>query len=486
MAATTFSARALLLASAFCAPLPALADFSPDALWQSWQDRAAQSGHDLGATVEQGGALTLRGLTLGRDLGKGRVTARFDRLDLTQDGADVRITVPGSQQVTLVSDPAEGDTTTAVFALGDAPLIVTARGELEDPSYGLSGDILSATLVSLQEGDAPVDAEVQIDLTGLGGTLAGLAGRGAPLSADLTADTLATEIAVRDPASGTEVYNTATQSDMTLNAELTGTGDDWTLTAKIAGAASDTVSLQSGPQGSIETESSQESSRLSLTLTDLRADLSAALTGLATTVTGPMFGAGPVSLAMKAADLAVSVPTAVDTATQIARINLGLADVTMGDTLWSMLDPSGAIPRDPAQLRLTAEADVDVTEDNMMAKTPTAADMPGVLPRGLRIDNFDLALGGARMQGTGDLTIPEGPGGIPDIGAPIGEINLQAQGIMGLLQKAMAAGMMTMEQAMGAQMMIGMLTTPGDGDSFTTRIEGKPGGAIFVNGNQMR
>jgi hypothetical protein len=68
----------------------------------------------------------------------------------------------------------------------------------------------------------------------------------------------------------------------------------------------------------------------------------------------------------------------------------------------------------------------------------------------------------------------------------VGVFELRATGITGLIEQAIGAGIVTMEQAMGAQMMIGMFTTPGPGDSLSARVEAREGGALFVNGTQMR
>lgn len=480
------STRSLLLAAALALPLPAYADLTPETLWQDWQDQAAAAGRDLSADVEQGAALTLRGLTVTRPLGTGTITATFDRMDLTQAGPGVKVSLPGDQQITVTANPAEGGPSVAVFSLGDGPLTALAEDASGAPTYTLSADTLTATLLSFTQDGEDVDADMRADLSGLGGTISGLSDGDAPLVADLTADAVASEVILRDPAMGGEVRNTATQQNVALHAELSGADSEWSLIARLENTDSASVSLQTSPEGSFETDSKQDTSRLALTLTDLRADYTAALTGMATTISGSVVPMGPLSLVMGAANMTLSVPTGPADGVQTARIALDLKDATMGDSIWAMLDPRNALPRDPGQLSLTAEADLEMIDGLSPTALPGDEPVPSLAPRAVRIENLALDLAGATLGGTGAFTIPEGPGGVPNIAQPIGSMDLQATGLAGLLQQAIAGGIVSAQQAMGAQMMLGMFAIQGEGDSFTSRIEAGPGSALFVNGNQLR
>lgn len=480
------STRSLLLATTMALPVPAYADLTPETLWQDWQDRAAAAGRSLSAEVEQGAALTLRGLTVTRPLGDGTVTATFDRMDLTQAGPDVQVSLPGNQEITVTANPGEGGESIAVFSLGDGPLTALAKDATGEPTYTLNADTLTATLLSLTQNGEEVDADMRADLSGLGGTVSGLSGGDAPLVADLTADAVASELIVRDPATGGEVRNTATQQNVAMRAELSGSQGDWSMIARLESTDSTSVSLQSSPEGSFETDSKQDTSRLALTLTDLRADYTAALTGMATTVSGSIVPMGPLSIVMGAANLSLSLPTGPADGIQTARVAIDLKDATMGDSIWAMLDPRGALPRDPGQLSLTAEADLEMIDVLTPTALPGDESVPSLAPRAVRIETLALDLAGATLGGTGAFTIPEGPGGVPNIAEPIGALDLQATGLAGLLQQAIAGGIVSAQQAMGAQMMLGMFAVQGNGDTFTSKVETGAGGTLFVNGNQLR
>ena len=45
---------------------------------------------------------------------------------------------------------------------------------------------------------------------------------------------------------------------------------------------------------------------------------------------------------------------------------------------------------------------------------------------------------------------------------------------------------MTQEMALGAQMMIGMLTSPGEGDTLSSTIRTEADGGLVVNGTRLR
>lgn len=485
--------RAILRAAALCAALaaiPAAADITPEGLWQAWQDRADAAGHALTATEEQGGTLTLDGLTLTRPLGTGTVTVGFDRLDLAQVGADVRVTLAAGGTVTVTTTPGgddpEGETVEAVLALGDRPLSATASGDAAAPVWRLAANRASLTLVSLIRDGDPVPVDARIDLAGLAGTLSGI-GAGGPLAADLRTDRLASDIAATDPATGDTIRSTATQSDTSLRASLTEDATDpaaWLLRATITGGPSEAVSLRSGPAGSIESDSRQDSATLDLTMTGARTDYDAQVTGLATTLSGSLLPRGPFGLAMSSARLALSLPTAPAAGMQTATAALDLGGVMPDDRLWALFDPLGVLPRDPAMAMLRAEADLASPEPD--ATAPGGADLPGLLPRALRIPEIALDLGTASIRGDGAFDIPAGPMGIPDMAQTVGALDLRAAGLNGLLQRAMTTGALSMEQAMGAQMMMGMFATQGDGDSFTTRIELLPGGGFAINGTRLR
>ncbi len=80
-----------------------------------------------------------------------------------------------------------------------------------------------------------------------------------------------------------------------------------------------------------------------------------------------------------------------------------------------------------------------------------------------------------------------GPAMVPGMGSPVGAVNLALAGGNGLMDKLVAMGLLPQEQAMGARMMMGIFTVPGDGpDTLKSNIEFTKDGQILANGQRIR
>ena len=75
----------------------------------------------------------------------------------------------------------------------------------------------------------------------------------------------------------------------------------------------------------------------------------------------------------------------------------------------------------------------------------------------------------------------------PAAPALVGALDLSLVGGVALLDKLVAMGLVPQDQAMGARMMMGLFTVPGEGeDSLTSRIEFTEEGGILANGQQIK
>jgi hypothetical protein len=158
--------------------------------------------------------------------------------------------------------------------------------------------------------------------------------------------------------------------------------------------------------------------------------------------------------------------------------------LTASDTIWSMFDPSRALPRDPATLVVdlsgTGKWFVDIT-DPALAEAPMDG-VPGEV-QSLTVNELRLDMVGAELTGTGDFTVDNSS--MPPV--PVGAIDLQLVGGNGLIDRLVSMGALPQEQAMGARMMLGLFARPGTGaDTLTSRIEFTPQGGIIANGQPLR
>jgi hypothetical protein len=74
-------------------------------------------------------------------------------------------------------------------------------------------------------------------------------------------------------------------------------------------------------------------------------------------------------------------------------------------------------------------------------------------------------------------------GGMP---RPEGWANVKLMGINGFLEKAVKMGLIGSQQAMGAQMAIGMFALPIGNDMTQTEVAIDKNGSVFANGQKLR
>ncbi len=199
--------------------------------------------------------------------------------------------------------------------------------------------------------------------------------------------------------------------------------------------------------------------------------------GMQTRVTGSELPV-PVELAVASSELSFQIPLAAGPAPQDVAIRLAVEELTVGDSLWSMIDPGQSIPRDPATVVLDATGQVQLFV-NLMGLDPEAlATPPGEL-RGVSVSELRLSAGGASLSGTADLTFA--PGQV--VPMPVGSANLQLSGGNGLLDTLIAGGMVPAQQGAFVRGAIAAFARPGAGpDTLETSVEFAPDGTVTANG----
>ena len=73
-----------------------------------------------------------------------------------------------------------------------------------------------------------------------------------------------------------------------------------------------------------------------------------------------------------------------------------------------------------------------------------------------------------------------------DLGVVVGAVDLQLNGVNGLIDSLVAMGLMPQEQVMGARMMLGMFATSVGDDQLTSRLEVTADGQILANGQRLQ
>jgi hypothetical protein len=166
-------------------------------------------------------------------------------------------------------------------------------------------------------------------------------------------------------------------------------------------------------------------------------------------------------------------------------------DVTVGDEIWSMFDPSSQLPRDPAQLAIDLSGTLTHKVEwlNFLA-VPDAVDaltsLP-VEPHDLSINALSIDTAGAKANAKGaltfDLTDLQTYDGMP---RPDGQIDIDIQGLNGLFDTLIAMGLLPEDQAMGVRMMMSAFAKPVGEEHLTSTIELTPEGHVRANGQRLR
>jgi hypothetical protein len=186
----------------------------------------------------------------------------------------------------------------------------------------------------------------------------------------------------------------------------------------------------------------------------------------------------PVNLSMASSEASFAVPLAAGDAPQDVTARIAYRDVTIGDGLWAMIDPTNAIPRDPASLILDATGQVQLFMDLVAMDPETLTGPPGEL-LGLAVNEMRADLGGATLSGTADVSFA--PGQL--IPMPVGAADLRLSGGNALLDALMAGGLVPAEQGAFVRGMANVFARPGAApDTLETSVEFGEDGSITANG----
>ena len=162
-----------------------------------------------------------------------------------------------------------------------------------------------------------------------------------------------------------------------------------------------------------------------------------------------------------------------------ARLLMNMTGVKASDTLWGMIDPAGSLPRDKATLNIDLSANMKWLVDAVKANE--TSDVP-VEVQDVTINDITLDVAGARLNGKGSAVLDNTK--MPP--EPVGAVDLELVGGLGLLDKLVALGLVPQDQGQMVKMFSGMFAVPVGEDHLTSKIEMKAGGSIFVNGNQVK
>lgn len=487
----------------------AVADITAKDVWNNIQAYMSNTGYQISATESMSGdTLTLSDVVMAVTYpdDQGSFSMTMDQIVLTENG-DGTVAIKTPDTFPMKIEAREGGD-----ALFDATLAVTQTGQSQQASgdpdniryvSGLEQLKIALTGLSIAGENVPRDqANFDVTLSGITSDST-LTGTGEiRFTQDMKADQLAYDLVFEDPTTSTafdlkgqlrgiDATGSGTFPESTGSAEFQAMlAAGFEVDGKIgySGGQSTIASSSDGQSFSSATSSDGGSIGVSMDGQSLSYDIAATNSKMTVTSSDLPF---PVDVALAESAFGLSLPISKSEESQDFALSIKLGDFTMSEMLWGMVDPTQALPRDPASivLDLAGKAkvlvdfmDPDVAEDLEGMETP-----PGELDE-LTINELLVSLAGAKLMGSGAFTFdnssPSPFGAMP---APNGSVDLELSGANTLLDKLIAMGMVSDQDAMGARMMMGMLAVPGDApDTLTSKIEINDQGHIIANGQRIQ
>lgn len=472
-----------------------------DQVWQSWKDAATLAGLEVKAATENndGGVLTLNGVTVA-PAGVPGISISDMVLTEVADGS-VEI-VPGADINLDLSGETKG--TSKVVHEG---LTIVARDADGGVAYDFTADKLDVVYDTTYPGmsfDGTAAPEVKsagtVGFANMTGSYSDTPGTNRIFGLSIVADTLAYSTSLDDPS--LELKQATTSATQGIELGFTFALPTTISLASIMEPKDFGTALQEGlsvsftsKQGTSAGTMNQESPYFAMNMA-INAGAGEAAgsfdknafkinsTGESIDIEGSSaMLPSPVKVTSGPIELAINSPImSADTSADFGFL-MKLSQLSINEEAWAMFDPTGAFPRDAADLAIDVSGKTKMDVIAMMQADETGGMPVMPAPDNLDITELTLKVAGAALAGTGAFTFDNSMG----MPMPLGEANVSVTGANALIDGLIATGLMAEEDAMGARMMMGAFMSPGAGpDELTSKIEAKAGFEIYVNGQRVQ
>ena len=493
-----------VLTAALLSSTAAHADVTAEQVWADWREYLALGGEDsltVGSESTSNGTLIVNDVTLSVSDPDTDAVVTLDKITFTEAGdGTVTVAMSDSYPITVTTAP-EGEGPVSIeMSVVQEGMTIVASGTPEAITYDVTADSYGLVIDSVTPTDQMTLNEARFVLQGVEGSYTSREGELRRIESTMGAETLEIAVDAAEPAGdgfftfagtidGLTTETTAalpmemdTQSPETMFVEGFSVEADYSTGATdYSFSFSDGANTGEGTGGSASGEMAFSMDRTQMSYSgsaqEPRLSLSAA--------TMPF----PVELTMAEYGYDLTVPLAATEEPADFGLRLSLTDLTVNDAVWSLFDPQGALPRDPATLALDLSGTGRLFFDAMdpeQAQAMTEAEVPGEI-HSLTLEDFTLRAAGVEATGEGAFTFDntdlETFGGFP---APTGSASLRVSGANALIDDLIAMGVLPQEQAMGARMMLGLFASPVGDDQLESTIEITEEGQIFANGQRLQ
>ena len=488
----------------------ALADVTPEEVWQSWQDLSVASGQTITAagTTRDGDTLIVTDITVSSDQDGVTSSSSFSEMKFTDNGdGTVNIVMSDDQIMEVVTAAVPGVegslAAKSTISISHPGMTIVASGVPEATNYAIDAPTMVFNLTAIEGADATaVNTDIDVIMTGLVAKyVLEPNGTSTKLDSDFVARTVVMTVDGKDGTDASSGRLTMEFQDFAgkTKGNFIGTEamNDLAAALKAGFTVDGGISYKSmkigfdGTDAAGPTKLSGEgtSGDLTFALDSARMQYGLSTKGVNFTLASADIPFPELKFGYGEAAFNFTLPVGTSETPSDFAFLTRLVDVTISDEVWGMFDPAGSLPRDPATLIIDTKGKVRMTTDLF---DQTAMDALGDAPPGelheLDVAELKLSAAGALLTGAGAFTFDNTDTvTYPGMPMPTGKIDLKLTGGNGLMDKLLAMGLLTAEDVMGAKMMIAIVANAGPegSDELTSTIEVKDK-VLSANGQPLQ
>lgn len=496
---TFISAAALVTGMLGAAPV--MADITAQQAWDSIRDIGQSYGQVITGTATQAGdTLTVSGTQITMDMAEGRMEGDLGTITLTERGdGTVLLQLAEEHEMTMTVDPAEGEAMVMPLTIRQADLKTVISGSPGDLDFDLSARELFVLMPEMTVGGMRVQTGLNLNVTSLAGQyrVEGAAPR--RIGADLRAAQASLALDVVDPEGNGHASLSVSAEDLASRSTSTVPEDSdmADMNAMLKAGFTTDSELSYGPVSfdvdfadgadTMQAEGTTQGGRFAVTMNADTLSYAATQTGLDLALSGSDIPLPEITARIAESAFRLKIPATKSDEMREFGLLASYKGVEPGEMIWSMFDPKGVLPHDPANLVVDLSGRgrwlVDFLDPAMATRM---TDAPPAEIAALDLNALELSVAGASLTGQGSFTI-DNTGTSGDMPKPAGKVKLRLSGGNTLLDRLVELGLLPQEQAQGARMMLGMFARPGDAeDTLVSEIEVTEEGQVLANGQRLR
>ncbi|MDZ4135661.1 MAG: DUF2125 domain-containing protein, partial [Paracoccaceae bacterium] len=483
----------------------ALADVTPEQVWENWKGLVTSYGQTLTTENEtrSGDTLVIGGVVMLSEQDGARAEVAIDQITLRDAGdGSVQITMSDDYQMTMnIPNEGEEKPTAITVSISNPDLSVRASGSADEARYDYTAPEISIALDSVDGVDAKtLGIDVSVTLNGSEGNSIVSGTGNTSMSTNFGATAMAVLANFVDPEGKSTLKGSVSLADLAVisTGSLPGGTNLSDMAAALNagfvtegamtyGKTTFAFDFAEGVQ-TAQGQGAAESGSLNFAMNKSRLAYGGGAKTVAVTVSGSDIPFPEVAFGYAESAFNFLMPVSKSDAPEDFALMSKIVGLTISDDIWGLFDPAAVLPRDPVTLIIDTKGKgklgVDLLDQQAMA---ALGDTPPGELYALDLSELKLIVAGAEVTGSGALTFDNSDKvsfeGLP---APTGTVTMNASGLNGLIDKLVQMGLMPEDQLAGMRMMLGMFAKPGGGaDTLTSTLEFKNGG-FFANGMQLK